>query len=65
MRKELFLLCITDLMKLNILQQILKWIFKEHIQMIKSSGFEFLNPKLLSEFFLYRKTRKKILINNR
>ena len=40
-------------------------VFKEHIQMIKSSGYEFLNPKLLSEFFYIEKPEKKFLINNR
>ena len=37
-------------------------IFKEHIQMIKSSGFEFLNPKLLSELFYIEKPEKKFLL---
>ena len=37
-------------------------IFLQHIDTIKSSGYKFLNPKLLPEIFLQEKLEKKILL---
>ena len=37
-------------------------IFKEHINIIKNSGFKFLNPNLISNIFFEEKLEKKILL---
>ena len=39
-------------------------IFKKHIDIIKSSGYDFVNPKALSEIFFKEKLEKKNFINN-
>ena len=37
-------------------------IFKKHIEIIETSGYEFLNPKLISEIFFNEKKIKKFLL---
>ena len=37
-------------------------IFKEHINIIKNSGFKFLNPNLISNIFFEEKLEKKFLL---
>ncbi len=37
-------------------------IFKKHINIIESSGYDFVNPKVLSEIFFKEKLEKKILL---
>ena len=50
-------------MKINIHQQILKWIFlKSILNIIKSKNYEFENPKNFDLNFNKPKLKKKILI---
>jgi len=37
-------------------------IFDKHIKNIKTAGYDFLNPKMLSEIFFKEKLEKKFLI---
>ena len=49
-------------MKINIHQQISKWMFLEHMKIIKKNGYDFYNPKFFIEEYNKPKKEKKILI---
>ena len=58
--KVFYQLCIIDLMKINIHQQIFKWnVFLKHIQLIKDLNYEFIHPEDFQKNFNIPKKQKK------